>query len=79
MTICHSRSDDLASLTRQADIIVAAVGLPKLITAEMVKPGATVIDVGINRVDGRLVGDVDFEAVAPWPAGSRRCLAAWGR
>jgi len=63
VTICHSRSADLADLTRQADILVAAVGQPKLITAEMVKPGATVIDVGINRVDGRLVGDVDFEGV----------------
>ncbi len=50
-------------ITRQADILVAAVGRPRLITAAMVKPGATVIDVGINRVDGRLVGDVDFEGV----------------
>ena len=64
VTICHSRSADLGALTRQADILVAAVGRPGLITAEMVKPGATVIDVGINRVDGRLVGDVDFEAVS---------------
>jgi methylenetetrahydrofolate dehydrogenase (NADP+)/methenyltetrahydrofolate cyclohydrolase len=63
VTICHSRSADLAAITRQADILVAAVGRPKMITAEMVKPGAAVIDVGINRVDGRLVGDVDFEAV----------------
>jgi methylenetetrahydrofolate dehydrogenase (NADP+)/methenyltetrahydrofolate cyclohydrolase len=63
VTICHSRSADLGALTRQADILVAAVGRPRLITADMVKPGATVIDVGINRVDGRLVGDVDFEAV----------------
>jgi len=63
VTLCHSRSADLAALTRQADILVAAVGRPGLITAEMVKPGATVIDVGINRVDGRLVGDVDFEGV----------------
>jgi methylenetetrahydrofolate dehydrogenase (NADP+)/methenyltetrahydrofolate cyclohydrolase len=63
VTLCHSRSADLASLTRQADILVAAVGVPKLITADMVKPGAVVIDVGINRVDGKLVGDVDFEAV----------------
>ncbi|MFM8413545.1 MAG: bifunctional 5,10-methylenetetrahydrofolate dehydrogenase/5,10-methenyltetrahydrofolate cyclohydrolase [Planctomycetota bacterium] len=64
VTICHSRSADLGALTRQADILVAAVGRPRLITAEMVKPGATVIDVGINRVDGRLVGDVDFDAVS---------------
>ena len=63
VTICHSRSADLAAITRQADILVAAVGRPKLITARMVKPGATVIDVGINRVDGKLVGDVDFEPV----------------
>jgi methylenetetrahydrofolate dehydrogenase (NADP+) / methenyltetrahydrofolate cyclohydrolase len=63
VTISHSRSADLADLTRQADILVAAVGRPNLITAEMVKPGATVIDVGINRVEGRLVGDVDFEDV----------------
>jgi methylenetetrahydrofolate dehydrogenase (NADP+)/methenyltetrahydrofolate cyclohydrolase len=63
VTICHSRSADLAVITRQADILVAAVGRPRLITAAMVKPGATVIDVGINRVDGRLVGDVDFEGV----------------
>lgn len=63
VTLCHSRSADLASLSRQADILVAAVGVPKLITADMVKPGAVVIDVGINRVDGKLVGDVDFDAV----------------
>ncbi len=63
VTICHSRSADLAAITRQADILVAAVGRPGLVTAAMVKPGATVIDVGINRVDGRLVGDVDFEGV----------------
>ena len=63
VTICHSRSDDIAAMTRQADIVVAAVGRPKLITVAMVKPGAAVIDVGINRVDGSLVGDVDYEAV----------------
>jgi methylenetetrahydrofolate dehydrogenase (NADP+)/methenyltetrahydrofolate cyclohydrolase len=63
VTLCHSRSADLGSMTRQADILVAAVGVPKLITADMVKPGAVVIDVGINRVDGKLVGDVDFDAV----------------
>jgi methylenetetrahydrofolate dehydrogenase (NADP+) / methenyltetrahydrofolate cyclohydrolase len=63
VTLCHSRSSDLAAITRQADILVAAVGRPKLVTPEMVKPGATVIDVGINRVDGQLVGDVDFEGV----------------
>ena len=68
VTLCHSRSADLPGITRQADILVAAVGRPGLVTAEMVKPGAAVIDVGINRVtqpDGgsRLVGDVDFSAV----------------
>lgn len=63
VTICHSRSTDLAAVTRQADILVAAVGRPGLITANMVKPGAAVVDVGINRVAGKLVGDVDFEAV----------------
>lgn len=64
VTICHSRTSDLAAVTRQADILVAAVGRAKLITADMVKPGACVIDVGINRsVDGKLVGDVDFDTV----------------
>ncbi|MEI6240148.1 MAG: bifunctional 5,10-methylenetetrahydrofolate dehydrogenase/5,10-methenyltetrahydrofolate cyclohydrolase [Planctomycetia bacterium] len=67
VTICHSRSADLADHCRRADILVAAVGRPRLITADMVKPGAAVIDVGINRIEedgkGRLVGDVDFEAV----------------
>jgi len=64
VTLCHSRSADLAGICRQADILVAAVGRPRLITAAMVKPGAVVVDVGINRVDGRLVGDVDFAAVS---------------
>ncbi len=64
VTICHSRTADLAGHCRRADILVAAVGRPRLITGEMVKPGATVIDVGINRVDGKLVGDVDFASVA---------------
>ena len=63
VTMCHSRTVDLASHTRRADILVAAVGKPGFITADMVKPGAIVIDVGINRVDGRVVGDVDFEHV----------------
>jgi methylenetetrahydrofolate dehydrogenase (NADP+) / methenyltetrahydrofolate cyclohydrolase len=70
VTIAHSRTPDLVAVCRQADILVAAVGLPQMITAEMVKPGAVVIDVGINRItvaDGksRLVGDVDFDAVLP--------------
>ena len=65
VTICHSRTAELPAVTRRADILIAAVGRPRLITAEMVKAGAAVIDVGINRVAGRLVGDVDFDAVVP--------------
>ena len=65
VTICHSKSGDLAAATREADILVAAVGREKLVTAAMVKPGACVIDVGINRrADGTLAGDVDFDAVS---------------
>jgi methylenetetrahydrofolate dehydrogenase (NADP+)/methenyltetrahydrofolate cyclohydrolase len=63
VTLCHSRTTDLASVTRQADILIAAIGVAKFITADMVKPGAAVIDVGINRTDDGLVGDVDFDAV----------------
>ena len=64
VTICHSKTADLAAVARQADILVAAIGRPKLVTAQMVKPGACVIDVGINRLpDGSLAGDVDFAAV----------------
>ena len=64
VTICHSRTKNLAEMTRQADILIVAVGKPKLITADMVKPGAVVVDVGINRTeDGKLVGDVDFDNV----------------
>lgn len=65
VTICHSRTPDLAAITRQADILVAAVGKRGLITADMVKPGAVVIDVAMNRNEaGKLCGDVDFDAVA---------------
>ena len=71
VTICHSRSENLAAICRQADILVAAVGKPGLVTADMVKPGAAVIDVGINRIadaaakgGSKLVGDVDFAPVA---------------
>jgi methylenetetrahydrofolate dehydrogenase (NADP+)/methenyltetrahydrofolate cyclohydrolase len=65
VTICHSATPDLAHHTRQADIVVAAVGKRKLLTADMVKPGAVVIDVGMNRDDeGKLCGDVDFEGVS---------------
>ena len=76
VTICHSRTADLPGHCRRADILVAAVGRPKLVTGEMIKPGAAVIDVGINRVDGKLVGDVDFESarecaghITPVPGG----------
>ncbi|MFN3158375.1 MAG: bifunctional methylenetetrahydrofolate dehydrogenase/methenyltetrahydrofolate cyclohydrolase FolD [Rubinisphaera brasiliensis] len=64
VTICHSRTKDLAEITKQADILIAAIGKPNFVTADMVKPGAIVIDVGINRVDKKLVGDVDYDAVA---------------
>lgn len=64
VTICHSKSSNLAQIAREADILVAAVGRAKLVTAGMVKPGACVIDVGVNRLpDGKLAGDVDYEAV----------------
>ena len=64
VTMCHSRTADLAAHTRNADVLVAAVGKAKFITADMVKPGAIVIDVGINRnAEGKVVGDVDFDAV----------------
>ena len=64
VTLCHSRTADLAAHTRRADVLVAAVGKAKFITADMVKPGAIVIDVGINRLaDGKVVGDVDFDGV----------------
>ncbi|MCS6773893.1 MAG: bifunctional methylenetetrahydrofolate dehydrogenase/methenyltetrahydrofolate cyclohydrolase FolD [Anaerolineae bacterium] len=83
VTICHSRTTDLASLTRQADILVAAIGKARFVTRDMVRPGAVVIDVGINRIEDardprgyRLVGDVDFEevrtvasAITPVPGG----------
>jgi methylenetetrahydrofolate dehydrogenase (NADP+)/methenyltetrahydrofolate cyclohydrolase len=64
VTICHSRTRDLAEVCSRADVLVAAVGKAKLVTAEMVREGAVVIDVGINRTDDGLVGDVDFDAVA---------------
>lgn len=63
VTVCHSRTRDLAGVCRRADILVAAVGSPGVVTADWVKPGAAVIDVGVNRTDDGLVGDVDFEAV----------------
>ncbi len=76
VTICHSRTRELASIVRQADILIAAVGQRRFVTADMVKPGAVVIDVGINRDGDQLVGDVDFEpvsqvasAITPVPGG----------
>jgi methylenetetrahydrofolate dehydrogenase (NADP+)/methenyltetrahydrofolate cyclohydrolase len=63
VTVCHSRTRDLAEVCRRADILVAAVGSPRMVRADWVKPGAAVIDVGINRTDEGLVGDVDFESV----------------
>ena len=64
VTICHSRTVNLAEECARADILIAAIGKPNFVTADMVKEGAVVIDVGINRVDGKLVGDVDFAAVS---------------
>lgn len=77
VTMCHSRTKNLPEITRQADILVAAIGKARFVTADMVKPGAVIIDVGINRgADGRVVGDVDFEnvsliagAITPVPGG----------
>ncbi len=76
VTICHSKTKDLAEVCKTADILVAAVGRPNFVTCDMVKDGAVVIDVGINRVDGKLVGDVDFQnvkdkcsAITPVPGG----------
>jgi methylenetetrahydrofolate dehydrogenase (NADP+)/methenyltetrahydrofolate cyclohydrolase len=63
VTLCHSKTSNLADICREADVLLAAIGRPKIITAGMVKPGAIVIDVGINRTESGLVGDVDFEAV----------------
>ncbi|MEV4258976.1 bifunctional methylenetetrahydrofolate dehydrogenase/methenyltetrahydrofolate cyclohydrolase [Spirillospora sp. NPDC049652] len=70
VTLCHTGTRDLAAHTRNADIIVAAAGVPGLITADMVKPGAAVLDVGVSRVDGKLAGDVadDVREVAGWVA-----------
>jgi methylenetetrahydrofolate dehydrogenase (NADP+)/methenyltetrahydrofolate cyclohydrolase len=65
VTVAHSRTRDLPAVTREADILVAAVGRPRMITADMVSPGAAVIDVGINRTESGLAGDVDFDAVEP--------------
>ena len=76
VTICHSRTADIGAITRQADILIAAVGIPEFVKGDMIKPGAVVIDVGINRVDDKLVGDVDYaaafeiaSAITPVPGG----------
>lgn len=76
VSICHSKTRDLGAMTRQADILVAAVGVPRMITADMVSEGTIVVDVGINVVDGKTVGDVDYEpvsgkaaAITPVPGG----------
>lgn len=75
VTVCHTRTADLAAVCREADILVAAVGKARMVTGAMVKPGATVIDVGINRADGKLVGDVAFDEcghaghITPVPGG----------
>jgi methylenetetrahydrofolate dehydrogenase (NADP+)/methenyltetrahydrofolate cyclohydrolase len=63
VTMCHSRTRDLAAVCARADVLIAAVGRPRMVTADWVKPGATVIDVGVNRLESGLVGDVDFDAV----------------
>jgi methylenetetrahydrofolate dehydrogenase (NADP+) / methenyltetrahydrofolate cyclohydrolase len=64
VTVCHTRTRDLAAETKRADIVIVAAGRPGLVTGEMLKPGAVVVDVGINIVDGRIVGDVEFESAA---------------
>ncbi len=90
VTLCHSKTKNMTDITKQADILIAAIGSPNFVTADMVKPGAVVIDIGINRVDDdtrergyRLVGDVDFEAVkevasaiSPVPGGVGRMTIA---
>jgi len=65
VTVCHSRTRDIGAVTRTADVVVVAIGQARFLKADMVRPGAVVVDVGMNRVDGKLAGDVDFEAVAP--------------
>lgn len=76
VTVCHSRTQELAKIASQADILVVAIGKPRFVTAEYIKEGACVVDVGVNRVDGKLCGDVDFEnvkdkckAITPVPKG----------
>ena len=64
VTVCHSRTQNLADITRQADILIAAIGKPKFVTEEMVTEGTTIIDVGVNRTEEGLCGDVDFESIS---------------
>jgi len=76
VTICNSKTQDLSTKLKQADVVVVAVGIPQMIKGDWIKEGATVIDVGINRLDdGKLVGDVDFDALKTRLRGSRQCLA----
>ena len=80
VTVCHSKSRDLQEIARSADILIAAVGRAKLVTGAMVKPGACVIDVGVNRLpDGSLCGDVDFDTASEVAGWILRCPAASGR
>jgi methylenetetrahydrofolate dehydrogenase (NADP+)/methenyltetrahydrofolate cyclohydrolase len=76
VTLCHSRTQNLAGITQQADILIAAIGRPNFVTPDMIKPGAVVVDVGINRTEQGLVGDVDFDSgkeiagfITPVPGG----------
>jgi methylenetetrahydrofolate dehydrogenase (NADP+)/methenyltetrahydrofolate cyclohydrolase len=76
VTVCHSRTQDIAAFCRSADILVAAIGIPQVVKGDMIKPGAVVIDVGINRLGDKLVGDVDYvpaaqvaSAITPVPGG----------
>jgi methylenetetrahydrofolate dehydrogenase (NADP+)/methenyltetrahydrofolate cyclohydrolase len=76
VTVCHSGTKDLPAMIKQADLLIVAIGKPEFVTGDMIKPGAVVVDVGINRVDDKLVGDVDFEsasevasAITPVPGG----------
>ena len=84
VTVAHSKTDDLPAVCRRGDLLFAAVGRPEMVRRDWIKPGATVIDVGINRMPGaggktRLVGDVAYAEASRWPARSRRCRAASAR
>ena len=79
VTICHSRTRELAAVCARAEVLIAAIGRPRMVKGDWIKPGATVIDVGINRLESGLVGDVDFAPRWSAPAPSRRYRAASGR